>query len=150
MVYRIGDVGFLVALMSLFSLAGTFDIVELNRQVGAALPANDIRIYLAAVGLALAAFAKSAQFPLHTWLPDAMEGPTSVSSLIHAATMVAAGVFLLARLFPLFPGVILGVIAITGKFTAFLAATVAILILAARRVGNRCVSTCKSRWSPQH
>lgn len=125
---RVGDIGFLAALMALFSLAGTFDIYALNQQAAKLLSGGaDPRIYIAAAGLALAAFAKSAQFPLHTWLPDAMEGPTSVSSLIHAATMVAAGVFLLARMFPLFPAELLDIIAIAGAFTAFLAASIALV-----------------------
>src|SRR5690606_23758943 len=70
----------------------------------------------------LGAMAKSAQFPLHVWLPAAMQGPTAVSSLIHAATMVAAGVFLLARIFPVFDDTVLLVIATTGAITALVAA----------------------------
>jgi len=74
----------------------------------------------------MAVAAKSAQFPLHTWLPDAMEGPTSVSALIHAATMVAAGVFLLGRVYPLFTDSELTILAVIGCFTAFMAATIAL------------------------
>lgn len=82
--------------------------------------------YVAFAGIFLAVAAKSAQFPLHTWLPDAMEGPTSVSALIHAATMVAAGVFLLGRVYPLFNDTELTILAIIGCFTAFMAATIAL------------------------
>jgi NADH-quinone oxidoreductase subunit L len=85
-------------------------------------------IWLSIAGFAffLGAMAKSAQFPLHTWLPDAMEGPTSVSSLIHAATMVAAGVFLIARIYPVFDPLVLDVMVWIGAFTAFMAATIAL------------------------
>jgi NADH-quinone oxidoreductase subunit L len=82
--------------------------------------------YIACAGIFLAVAAKSAQFPLHTWLPDAMEGPTSVSALIHAATMVAAGVFLLGRVYPLFNETELTILAVIGCFTAFMAATIAL------------------------
>jgi NADH-quinone oxidoreductase subunit L len=82
--------------------------------------------YVAFAGIFLAVAAKSAQFPLHTWLPDAMEGPTSVSALIHAATMVAAGVFLLGRVYPMFNGTELTILAVIGCFTAFMAATIAL------------------------
>lgn len=82
--------------------------------------------YIAFAGIFLAVAAKSAQFPLHTWLPDAMEGPTSVSALIHAATMVAAGVFLLARVYPLFNDTELTILAVIGCFTAFMAASIAL------------------------
>lgn len=75
----------------------------------------------------MGAIAKSAQFPFHVWLPDAMEGPTSISSLIHAATMVAAGVFLIARVYPVFDENILMIMVITGTFTAFMAATIALV-----------------------
>ncbi|MHB1178743.1 MAG: NADH-quinone oxidoreductase subunit 5 family protein, partial [Daejeonella sp.] len=84
--------------------------------------------WLSIAGLAVftGAIAKSAQFPLHTWLPDAMEGPTSVSSLIHAATMVAAGVFLIGRVYPIFDHLALNVITAIGTITAFMAATIAL------------------------
>jgi NADH-quinone oxidoreductase subunit L len=82
--------------------------------------------HVAFIGLLLAVAAKSAQFPLHTWLPDAMEGPTSISALIHAATMVAAGVFLLGRFYPIFTPPELTILAIIGCFTAFMAATIAL------------------------
>lgn len=82
--------------------------------------------YIAVAGIFLAVAAKSAQFPLHTWLPDAMEGPTSVSALIHAATMVAAGVFLLGRVYPVFTETELTILACIGCFTAFMAATIAL------------------------
>ncbi|HEY9197674.1 MAG TPA: NADH-quinone oxidoreductase subunit L [Mucilaginibacter sp.] len=98
--------------------------VGLPGVAAGALPA--VWQYVAVAGIFLAVAAKSAQFPLHTWLPDAMEGPTSVSALIHAATMVAAGVFLLGRVYPVFTQPELTVLACTGCFTAFMAATIAL------------------------
>lgn len=118
---RIGDIGFLIGFAILYSGFGTLDISTL---VGPVVQ-NDLPPgWLTAAGLAffLGAMAKSAQFPLHVWLPAAMEGPTSVSSLIHAATMVAAGVYLLARIFPVFDDTVLLVIASTGTVTALVAA----------------------------
>ena len=131
---RIGDIGFLIGFAILYSGFGTLDIATLFGREGlfapsaadvpATVPGGLSAGWLTAAGLAffLGAMAKSAQFPLHVWLPAAMEGPTSVSSLIHAATMVAAGVFLLARIFPLFDGTVLLVIATTGTVTALVAA----------------------------
>ncbi|PWG81621.1 NADH-quinone oxidoreductase subunit L [Pararcticibacter amylolyticus] len=140
-VNRIGDLGFLIGIMITLTQFHTLDLTELFGSNG--LVANAVvkggmwqsqagmmpAGWLTAAGIAffLGAVAKSAQFPLHTWLPDAMEGPTSVSSLIHAATMVAAGVFLLARIYPLFGDDVLLIIAITGAFTAFMAATIALV-----------------------
>jgi NADH-quinone oxidoreductase subunit L len=125
-VTKLGDVGLLLGIVLLWGAAGTFEFDTLFRAAaGGALPANlalyMTLIYLGAVG-------KSAQFPLHVWLPDAMEGPTPVSALIHAATMVTAGVFLVARAYPLFLAVpwVLVLIAYIGAFTAFLAATLAL------------------------
>ena len=125
-VTKLGDVGFLLGIVLLWGATGTFEFDTLFRAVaGGALPANlalyMTLIYLGAVG-------KSAQFPLHVWLPDAMEGPTPVSALIHAATMVTAGVFLVARAYPLFQAVpwVLLLIAYVGAFTALLAATLAL------------------------
>lgn len=125
---RIGDIGLLTAIITLFVSCHTFDITQLfgaNALVKTiAIPTN--WQYLACAGLFLAVAAKSAQFPLHTWLPDAMEGPTSISALIHAATMVAAGVFLLGRFYPFFTPDELTILAIIGTFTAFMAATIAL------------------------
>ena len=125
-VTKLGDVGFLVGIVLLWGATGTFEFETLFRAAaGGTVPVNLAAymtlIYLGAVG-------KSAQFPLHVWLPDAMEGPTPVSALIHAATMVTAGVFLVARAYPLFLAVpdVLGLIAWVGAFTAFLAATLAL------------------------
>ena len=89
-----------------------------------------------ALGLFAGAVGKSGQFPLHTWLPDAMEGPTPVSSLIHAATMVAAGVFLVARFFPVFEAseIALNTVAIIGGITAVLAATMGLVMNDIKRV----------------
>jgi len=127
---RIGDLGFLLGIAILYSGFGTLDIqVLFGTDTPAVSGAGNLTPgWFTAAGLAffLGAMAKSAQFPLHVWLPDAMEGPTSVSSLIHAATMVAAGVFLLARVFPLFDGTVLFVIAVTGTVTAFAAACFAL------------------------
>lgn len=126
---RIGDLGFLVGIMVLFAHFHTFDLIQLfnnpnNFSTSGALSGT----WLSIAGLCffLGAMAKSAQFPLHTWLPDAMEGPTAVSALIHAATMVAAGVFLLARVYPVFNADVKLTITITGTFTAFMAATIAL------------------------
>jgi len=123
---KLGDVGFIVGIVLLWSATGTFEFTELfekAEQSALAVPGLALimfLIYLGAVG-------KSAQFPLHVWLPDAMEGPTPVSALIHAATMVTAGVYMVTRTEPLFalvPGV-LTLIAWVGAFTALLAATMA-------------------------
>ena len=136
LVNRIGDLGFLIGLAILFTQFKTLNLIDLFGDNGLIYqstiaqglwisPVNSLpQIWLTIAGLAffLAAMAKSAQFPLHVWLPDAMEGPTSVSSLIHAATMVAAGVFLLATVFPLFNESALLFIAIIGTITAALAA----------------------------
>jgi len=136
LVNRIGDLGFLIGLAILFTQFKTLNLVDLFGDNGLIYqstiadglwtsPVNSLpQIWLTIAGLAffLAAMAKSAQFPLHVWLPDAMEGPTSVSSLIHAATMVAAGVFLLATVFPLFNESALLFIAIIGTITAASAA----------------------------
>src|SRR5437879_2110111 len=123
---KLGDIGFIIGIVLLSSATGTFEFTELfERAQGSALAIPGLAtimflIYLGAVG-------KSAQFPLHVWLPDAMEGPTPVSALIHAATMVTAGVFMVTRAAPLFALVpeVLTLIAWVGAFTALLAATMA-------------------------
>jgi NADH-quinone oxidoreductase subunit L len=91
-------------------------------------------LFVAGVGIFCGCVGKSAQFPLHTWLPDAMEGPTPVSALVHSATMVAAGVFLVGRVYPIFSPEALLVIAVTGCVTLFLAATIAITQTDIKRV----------------
>src|SRR5690606_4850705 len=127
---RIGDLGFLIGLAILFTTFGTLDIVDLFGDGGlmhqSIVDKNMGWITAAGICFFLGAMAKSAQFPLHLWLPDAMEGPTSVSSLIHAATMVAAGVFLLSTIFPLFNAVVLLIIALVGTITATFAAIFAL------------------------
>ena len=126
---RIGDIGFLIGIMILFAHFQTFDLLTLFGHPNNFTSTQGLSgIWLTIAGLCffLGAIAKSAQFPLHTWLPDAMEGPTSVSALIHAATMVAAGVFLLARVYPVFNADVKLVITLTGTFTAFMAATIAL------------------------
>jgi NADH-quinone oxidoreductase subunit L len=127
---RIGDLGFLIGLAILFSTFGTLDLVEILGKDGlffqGIIDHDSGLITAAGICFFLGAMAKSAQFPLHLWLPDAMEGPTSVSSLIHAATMVAAGVFLLSSIFPLFNSTVLLIIAIIGTITAITAAIFAL------------------------
>ena len=121
---KAGDVGLLIGIVLLWKVAGTFDLGELRTLVeNGTIPVMGLSlitfcIYLGAAG-------KSAQFPLHVWLPDAMEGPTPVSALIHAATMVTAGVYLLHRTAFLFPPDVLMVVAWIGAFTALLAAVLA-------------------------
>ena len=96
-VTRIGDFGFLAAILLLFSQTGTLDIAQLHALAAGGILAGAVLTW-AAIGIFLGAMGKSAQFPLHVWLPDAMEGPTPVSALIPSSTMVAAGVFLVARM----------------------------------------------------
>ncbi|MEQ8713061.1 MAG: NADH-quinone oxidoreductase subunit L, partial [Cyclobacteriaceae bacterium] len=132
-VNRIGDIGFLAGIALLWGWFGTSDLTELQSVF--ALAQNDDDTWMIAsnqisnwalIGTSLALFCgvlgKSAQFPLQVWLPDAMEGPTPVSALIHAATMVAAGVFLLARIFFIFPVDALTVVAMVGAITALIGA----------------------------
>ena len=119
LVNRIGDAGFLVGILILISFTGTLTLDELPAQL--ALIPSGWQI-AAALCLFVGAAGKSAQFPLQGWLPDAMEGPTPVSSLIHAATMVAAGVYLLARIAFLIPAEAGAVIALVGAITALMGA----------------------------
>ena len=127
-VNRIGDFGFLLGMFGLFSLFGTLDFDGVFRAAAADPGKYAPGLTLVCVLLFLGAMGKSAQFPLHVWLPDAMAGPTPVSALIHAATMVTAGVYMVTRcnvLFRLAPEA-MGAIAIVGAFTAIFAAVIAV------------------------
>ncbi len=134
-VTRLGDFGFLAAILLLYYNTGTFDIAELHSLAIAGALAGTTLTWVA-IGIFAGAVGKSAQFPLHTWLPDAMEGPTPVSALIHAATMVAAGVFLVARCYPLFSHSVeaLTTVAVIGGFTAIFAATMGLVMTDIKRV----------------
>jgi len=134
-VTRLGDFGFLAAVLFLYFKTGTFNIHELHALAGTAA-LSGMALTWAAVGIFAGAMGKSAQFPLHVWLPDAMEGPTPVSALIHAATMVAAGVFLVARTFPLFAASheALMMVATIGAFTAIFAASMGLVANDIKRV----------------
>ena len=128
---RVGDFGLLLGILGLFWATGSFDFDVMGDRLAQLVETGSLSNFLAvlfAILVFLGPVAKSAQFPLHVWLPDAMEGPTPISALIHAATMVAAGVFLIARMYPVFEHVpaAMNVIAWTGAFTAFLGATIAI------------------------
>ncbi len=130
-VNRVGDFGLLLGILGLFWATKSFDFNEIATGISQSLSNNSIPIW-AALLLCFLVFlgpmAKSAQFPLHVWLPDAMEGPTPISALIHAATMVAAGIFLVARLQPLyslFPSIQF-IIALVGTITCFLGASIAL------------------------
>jgi NADH-quinone oxidoreductase subunit L len=132
---RVGDFGFLLGIGLLVSTLGTADIAGISAAVGSGALAKGTAT-AAALLLFLGATGKSAQIPLYTWLPDAMEGPTPVSALIHAATMVTAGVYMVARLHALFSfsGTALTVVALTGAFTAVYAATMALVQTDIKRV----------------
>jgi NAD(P)H-quinone oxidoreductase subunit 5 len=128
---RVGDFGLLLGMLGLYWATGSFDFQIMGDRLQELVASGAIGGGLAAL-FAILVFmgpvAKSAQFPLHVWLPDAMEGPTPISALIHAATMVAAGVFLIARMYPVFEGIptAMNTIAWTGATTAFLGASIAI------------------------
>ncbi|MDX5349052.1 MAG: NADH-quinone oxidoreductase subunit L [Hymenobacteraceae bacterium] len=140
LVNRVGDIGLLLGIFVLYSYFGSFSLIELkaainqfaataggnSTAVASVAELSPVLLTLGGLGLFLGCVGKSAQFPLQIWLPDAMEGPTPVSSLIHAATMVAAGIYLLARCFPFFTPDALLVIAITGAITALLGALAAL------------------------
>jgi NADH-quinone oxidoreductase subunit L len=128
LVNRVGDIGMFIGILILFTSYGTFKFSEIFEQISmgnlpldsaATLTATGILIFMGAVG-------KSAQFPLHVWLPDAMEGPTPVSALIHAATMVAAGVYLIVKIFVMLTADAMLVIAVVGGITSFVAASIAL------------------------
>ena len=126
---RIGDLGFLVGIFIVGSLFNTLDFTTLKTIITTASDINDFWIAAAALALFIGAAGKSAQIPLYTWLPDAMAGPTPVSALIHAATMVTAGIFMITRLnflFDMAPSV-QNIIAIVGAVTALVAATIALV-----------------------
>ena len=130
-VNRVGDFGLLLGILGLYWATNSFEFDVIGSRLQDFVASGYISAGLAAlfaILVFLGPVAKSAQFPLHVWLPDAMEGPTPISALIHAATMVAAGVFLIARMYPVFEGipVVMSVIAWTGAFTAFLGASIAI------------------------
>jgi len=125
LVNRVGDIGMFIGIMLFFTATGSFLFSDIFAGVAAgALPLPLLTV--AGLCLFAGAIGKSAQVPLHVWLPDAMEGPTPVSALIHAATMVAAGVYLTFRMFPLFTPEALTVIAYVGGITAIFAAIIAV------------------------
>jgi NAD(P)H-quinone oxidoreductase subunit 5 len=128
---RVGDFGLLLGILGFYWMTGSFEFRNLFETFNKLIHNNEVNSLFAtlcAFLLFLGAVAKSAQFPLHVWLPDAMEGPTPISALIHAATMVAAGIFLVARLFPLFTVIpyIMNLISLIGVITLLLGATLAL------------------------
>lgn len=138
---RVGDMGFLLGMLWLYSASGTLLFYDHGHGCLESAALTSMAARTACMGLAVSnciallifcgAAGKSGQFPLHVWLPDAMEGPTPVSALIHAATMVAAGVYLVARVFPIFsaagnPSLALNTVAWIGGFTALFAALIAV------------------------
>nr|UDH55385.1 NADH dehydrogenase subunit 5 [Corokia buddleioides]UHA56758.1 NADH dehydrogenase subunit 5 [Corokia buddleioides] len=128
---RVGDFGLLLGILGFYWITGSFEFRDLFQIFNNLIYNNEVNflfVTLCAVLLFAGAVAKSAQFPLHVWLPDAMEGPTPISALIHAATMVAAGIFLVARLLPLFIVIphIMNLISLIGIITVFLGATLAL------------------------
>jgi NADH-quinone oxidoreductase subunit L len=123
---RLGDFGFLLGILMVWGLLGSLNFTSLQNQLAANPAALGGIASIAALLIFCGAVGKSAQFPLHVWLPDAMEGPTPVSALIHAATMVAAGVYMLCRIIFLLDPTALQVIAWIGGFTALLAALIAV------------------------
>lgn len=130
---RVGDIGMFIGVMLTYATIGTLTFTDLFSSIasgefsGTILTVTGVCLFMGAVG-------KSAQFPLHVWLPDAMEGPTPVSALIHAATMVAAGVYMVGRIFLVFTPDALTVIAYVGGFTAIFAATIAIVMNDIKRI----------------
>jgi NADH-quinone oxidoreductase subunit L len=124
---RVGDIGMFIGMLLIFFVVGTFSINGIADAVASgAFDGNMQLLSIAGVLVFMGAVGKSAQFPLHIWLPDAMEGPTPVSALIHAATMVAAGVYMTVRIFPFLTPNALEVVAIIGAITALGAALIAI------------------------
>lgn len=128
LVNRVGDIGMFLGILILFTNYHTFTFDKIFSEISAGNLPFDSTAWLTAAGILLfmGAVGKSAQFPLHVWLPDAMEGPTPVSALIHAATMVAAGVYLIARIFVMLTADAMLVIAVIGAVTSFIAATMAL------------------------
>ena len=131
---RIGDVGLFIGMILIFGAQVVLNMTQyLGRFIQGSTSLHDYNNsdinFIGAMG-------KSGQFPLHTWLPDAMEGPTPVSALIHAATMVAAGVYLVATMFPLFSAstVAMQTVAIVGAFTAIFAASIGLVQTDIKRV----------------
>jgi NADH-quinone oxidoreductase subunit L len=135
LVTRVGDLGFLIAILIIFSETGALGIAEIQ-ELAIAGAVGSTALTLFALGLFAGAAGKSAQFPLHVWLPDAMEGPTPVSALIHAATMVAAGVYLVARFFPVFAesDEAITTVAVIGAITAIISSLLAITATDIKRV----------------
>ncbi|HEX4001125.1 MAG TPA: NADH-quinone oxidoreductase subunit L [Candidatus Acidoferrales bacterium] len=125
---RIGDVGFTIGILFVFATFNTVDFQAIFKSVVAS-PVPEATLTTICILLFLGAVGKSAQLPLYVWLPDAMEGPTPISALIHAATMVTAGVYMVARMNPLFSRapIAMLVVAIVGALTAFYAATIGLM-----------------------
>ena len=142
-VTRVGDFGFLLGLLYLFLHSGifvqnglnVFSIPDLYTGIHQGLISSSVATWVA-LGILAGAAGKSGQFLLHVWLPDAMEGPTPVSALIHAATMVAAGIFLVARFYPLFEltDIVMNIVAILGAVTLLFSATMGLVMNDIKRV----------------
>jgi len=135
-VTRIGDVGLLIGILLIYREVGTFSMLDAFEAVRTGAMSEGVTT-AAAILLFLGAMGKSAQVPFHVWLPDAMEGPTPVSALIHAATMVIAGVFLVARTFPIFEAYDadpLLIVSIVGLVTALVAASIALVATDLKRI----------------